>query len=589
MLNPAYFHPVKRILGVILFIFSLTVSPTASAVVSGEYVIDPTSEAPWVVSIWVKTQQNSEAEPNFICSASLYKEQFLLTAAHCFQGIKGIFYAEVGATQLGKGSFIPIDSYWISPRYSRLSIVNDIAVAHLIVPTKITKFPTLATAAKATSNGSNSTVIGWGADQNGEVTGDLRKSSLKFDATTAASKFGAGFNSKTNIAAGRYISKEKIYTAACHGDSGGPLVIGALAKPTIVGVVSYGPAESCNLKIPTVFSRVSYYLPDIKVAENYTMARAISNSLATPYNLEMPSISGSTTENSTLECSKGSWTPNAKSFTYTWYSQSKNGKFSKVSDANSSSIVLKRDYFSKSLWCAVVATSHVGDAEEDVKIDLPNLPEEISITSPIEGTSIGGKFTLSTRVVDATSATSGYSQECLIYLGQDKKEKKYCDYIPTNGNSDWSFDTTNWANGSYTFTFYAIDSSGRQSNTATRVLNISNASPVATFTEPAEGSTIAGQFSLKATAVPSAAGTATISKLCLKINGAKPTSGGIVIGSVYSFAGYADSNGCHTESDQTPEWSFDTSTWANGSYTFTFYAIDSSGRQSNTATRVLRK
>ena len=121
------------------------------------------------------------------------------------------------------------------------------------------------------------------------------------------------------------------------------------------------------------------------------------------------------------------------------------------------------------------------------------------------------------------------------------------------------------------------------------MLNISNAAPVATFIEPAEASTIAGQFSLKATAVPSASGTATISKLCLKINGAKPTSGGIVSGGTYSFGGYADSNGCHSESDTTPEWSFDTSTWANGSYTFTFYAIDSSGRQSNTATRVLRK
>jgi hypothetical protein len=122
------------------------------------------------------------------------------------------------------------------------------------------------------------------------------------------------------------------------------------------------------------------------------------------------------------------------------------------------------------------------------------------------------------------------------------------------------------------------------------VLNISNASPVATFTEPAEASTIAGQFSLKATAVPSASGTATISKLCLKINGAKPTSGAIAIGgNYYSFSGYADSNGCHSESDTTPEWGFDASTWANGSYTFTFYAIDSSGRESNTVTRTLLK
>ena len=580
---------MKRILAAILIIFSLTVSPSASAVVSGEYVVDPIREVPWVVSIWVDTEKSSESRPEFICSASLYKEQFILSAAHCFQGIKGNFYVEVGATQLGKGRFIPIDSYWISPRYSRSSIVNDIAIAHLLVESNVKKFPKLDTTQKARANGSASTVIGWGADQNGEITGDLRKSSLKFDATTAASKFGSGFNSKTNIAAGRYIAKEKIYSAACHGDSGGPLVVGSMTNPTIVGVVSYGPAESCNLKIPTIFSRVSYYLSDIKKAETYTTSRAISNSLAAPYNTTLPAISGSATENSTLECSKGVWTPNAKEFTFSWYLQSKDGKFTKISDANTSMISLKRDYFSKSLWCAVVASSNVGAEEVAIKIDLPDLQEEIAIISPSAGTSVGGKFTLSTRVVDATSSLTGYSQECLIYMSQDKTEKKNCSYIDSSGISEWSFDTTTWANGSYTFTFYAIDSSGRQSNTATRVLNISNASPVATFTEPAEASTIAGQFSLKATAVPSASGTATISKLCLKINGAKPTSGGIVVGNTYSFGGYADSNGCHSESDTTVEWSFDTSTWANGSYTFTFYAIDSSGRQSNTATRVLNK
>ena len=306
---------MKRILAAILIIFSLTVSPSASAVVSGEYVVDPIREVPWVVSIWVDTEKSSESRPEFICSASLYKEQFILSAAHCFQGIKGNFYVEVGATQLGKGRFIPIDSYWISPRYSRSSIVNDIAIAHLLVESNVKKFPKLDTTQKARANGSASTVIGWGADQNGEITGDLRKSSLKFDATTAASKFGSGFNSKTNIAAGRYIAKEKIYSAACHGDSGGPLVVGSMTNPTIVGVVSYGPAESCNLKIPTIFSRVSYYLSDIKKAETYTTSRAISNSLAAPYNTTLPAISGSATENSTLECSKGVWTPNAKEFT----------------------------------------------------------------------------------------------------------------------------------------------------------------------------------------------------------------------------------------------------------------------------------
>ncbi len=562
----------------------------AKAVVSGEYVIDPTVEAPWVVSVWVDTQDGADAEPEFICSASLYKPQFILTAAHCFQGIKGVFYVEVGASQLGKGKLVPIDSYWISPRYSKLSIVNDIAIAHLIVPVNISKYPTLDSSSKTGKSGTTSTVLGWGADQNGEITGDLRKSILKFDAMTASSKFGSGFNTKTNLAAGRFIAKEKIYTAACNGDSGGPLISGSLSKPKVVGVVSYGPAESCNLKIPTIFSRVYYYLSDIKVGENYTVSRANTNSLAVPYNLTAPTIQGDAVENTNVTCSQGSWTPNVLKFEFSWYLQESNGRFTEIIGANSESLSLKRSYFSKTLWCIVTASSNNGSREEFAEIKLVDLPEEIKFVAPLAGSTIAGKVLISTRAISATNVNNKFAEQCLVYEGPDKNSKKLCEYTSNSGDEEWAFDTTNWANGSYTFTFYAIDSSGRQSNTATRALTVSNASPVAAFVEPAEAASLSGEFTLKATAKPSSAGTATISKLCLKINGAKPTSGSYIYGSYsYTLTGNTDSNGCFTDSDQSPEWAFDTTNWAKGSYTFTFYAIDSSGRQSNTATRVFNR
>jgi secreted trypsin-like serine protease len=229
------------------------------AIVSGAYVINHPVESPWAVSLWV--DQDNDEGPTFICSGTLISSQLILTAAHCFQGIQGEFFVEVGATILGTGKKIGVDAYWVSPRYNKSSIINDVAVGHLLLPHELKVYPRLdGSATTGSSTKAKATIFGWGRDQNGEITGDLRKTTVNFQNVSALRSYGRGFNTKTNIAAGTYIAKERIYTAACSGDSGGPLITGTLSKPVISGIVSYGPAESCNLTIPTVFSRVSYYL-----------------------------------------------------------------------------------------------------------------------------------------------------------------------------------------------------------------------------------------------------------------------------------------------------------------------------------------
>jgi hypothetical protein len=65
-------------------------------------------------------------------------------------------------------------------------------------------------------------------------------------------------------------------------------------------------------------------------------------------------------------------------------------------------------------------------------------------------------------------------------------------------------------------------------------------------------------------------------------------SSGFYVGA-YSFSNSADNEGCISASSTNPYWEFDATNWVAGSYTFAFYAVDSSGRQSNTVTRTLRK
>ena len=116
-------------------------------------------------------------------------------------------------------------------------------------------------------------------------------------------------------------------------------------------------------------------------------------------------------------------------------------------------------------------------------------------------------------------------------------------------------------------------------------MTVANQSPVVAFTSPAANSTVAGKFTLKGTAAVSSEGTASIAKICLKLNGKTPTSGTLESNSM---SNYSDDNSCMSYGASTaPNWYFDTTTWANGSYTFTFSALDTSGRESNEVSRVL--
>jgi hypothetical protein len=118
-------------------------------------------------------------------------------------------------------------------------------------------------------------------------------------------------------------------------------------------------------------------------------------------------------------------------------------------------------------------------------------------------------------------------------------------------------------------------------------LVVANQNPVVAFTSPVAGSTVAGKFTLKGTAVASSEGTALISKICLKINNKTPSSGYLdYSGNGLSY--YSDENSCMSYGvSTTPVWYFDTTTWNNGSYVFTFSAIDSSGRESNVVSQSL--
>ena len=151
------------------------ISQRAEAVTYGTTVLKPSKTFPSVVSVWLdKSKSGDPEESAFICTATLIESNVALTAAHCIQGLKGNWYVAVGADSLGPGRIIPVDAVWYSGRYSAKRIANDIGLLHLQSSAGLEKYASVSKKNNVTSK-SKLQIIGWGSDQNGDLSGDLNQ------------------------------------------------------------------------------------------------------------------------------------------------------------------------------------------------------------------------------------------------------------------------------------------------------------------------------------------------------------------------------------------------------------------------------
>lgn len=251
------------------------VSAPANAITYGQEETNAKSTHPWVASIW--QDDDFDGLYNEICSGSLIASDVVLTAAHCVLDPDGAYAVQVNSDTLRlDGELLEVKAVWSSPRYDDRSIQNDLGLLLIsepvtdVVPIKLaTKRQT-----KAVDALKNFTLYGWGVDQNGTSAEFLRSTRLRPQTKAALRAFTEKqFNAKTTIAAGRYLRNERVYSGACNGDSGGPLVARIRGVETVVGITSYG-ATSCRAKVPSVFTKVSYYQSDIRKGIQILRARA---------------------------------------------------------------------------------------------------------------------------------------------------------------------------------------------------------------------------------------------------------------------------------------------------------------------------
>ncbi|EDV58578.1 trypsin delta/gamma-like protein CG30031 [Drosophila erecta] len=194
-------------------------------------------QAPWQVSL--------HHRGNFKCGGSIYSENIIITAAHCFfTGTERVddqgHQVRIGsALKYSNGSLVEVDVIKI---HENFNVVNDIAIVRLNKPLVFTnKVQPIPLAKKNPFPGSIAFVSGWGISnyptlEHPEHPEHLQGLNLPIQSSNNPSLLWAGNTGR----------------AACRGDSGGPLV----ANKQLVGVVS-GGSEYCEKS--SYYSSVPYF------------------------------------------------------------------------------------------------------------------------------------------------------------------------------------------------------------------------------------------------------------------------------------------------------------------------------------------
>lgn len=393
------------------FVLVASIQSSAIAVTFGGEVIDASVSKPWVVSIW--HGETSDSDLDFTCSGSLIAPDVVLTAAHCVLA-NGFFQVQTHADTLRQSTykFHEVDSTWKSPRYSAKRLINDFGLLKLTEPIlDITPVPFAKSSQLKNSDALRSfRLFGWGVNQDGDSANYLGTASLSNQASAASKIFKTSFNSKTMIAAGKYLSTERVYAGACNGDSGGPLVGMISGVETVVGVTSFG-RTGCNYRAPSIFTKVAYFAKDIAAGMAAVRKGSVVANRAAPTYLVAPTITGGVGEGQ-LNCNTGQWSNNTTKVSFKWISPYN------VSGIENQQLQISSFVIDRTFTCRVTASTSFTSVYMDITRVIPAPPSSYSYLN-IKNLPYIGKTTVGTVLScgPLTWTSSGVSESVNWYAG----------------------------------------------------------------------------------------------------------------------------------------------------------------------------
>jgi trypsin len=207
------------------------------------------SDNPFQVALLTKSVANNfDAQ---FCGGTLYKANYVVTAAHCSDFVTAGQVQVLTGTRRLDGTGVRRDVIRISihPNWNPGTFDNDVAVWQLSSSATGAPVASLATVDPAT--GTNLLATGWGAlTEGGSFPIDLRKVTLPLASRTNCNDANSynGQITANMLCAGR----DSGGIDTCQGDSGGPLARGSV----LTGIVSWGDGCARANKFG-VYTRVS--------------------------------------------------------------------------------------------------------------------------------------------------------------------------------------------------------------------------------------------------------------------------------------------------------------------------------------------
>lgn len=208
-----------------------------------------------------------------LCGASLISRQAVLTAASCIEGAANSIII-LGASDLQNPSElyqvrfrVQSDNYRIHPLYRQGVTNSDVGVVRFNFPihvfTHAVNMIELPTDAMLTDAFANVEALSMGFGRNSEAA-DTFSYNLNFVQLTTMTNLACGLRFPGRIDVSHLCTTGLLRRGICDGDVGAPLVIERAGISYQIGIASLFPGSGCTTGEPSIFTRVTSFIPFIR-------------------------------------------------------------------------------------------------------------------------------------------------------------------------------------------------------------------------------------------------------------------------------------------------------------------------------------